>query len=217
MDVEKLRNAFAAGVAVWFDMEFMPMGKLVYGVSFVPIHLYANGEPTLVGKPCVVLGKERAGVFNKQLNFVGGAVEDKAMMYRGEDVAKVLFDEVLEELHFALTPSLFGDMLVKVLQAPFRDGVSLMFVVHLKGLSRGAWNKEHNARVQSKTPWKFVEFDSIEHVPLERLMIDSGLSAYVQKMASEVVPLAETLKANKGVHCSKLLTAEVRNNKITIR
>jgi hypothetical protein len=216
MDVVKMRNAFAEGVGRWFDMEFMPMGgKLVYGVSFVPMHLYARGEPSLVGKTCVVLGRERGGGYHRQLNFVGGAVDDNDMRYCGKDVAKVLFDEVLEEFHLALTPALFGDMLLKVLTVPFGNGVSLVFVVHLKGVSRSVWDKEHNARVQSNAPWKFVEFYSIEHVPIERLMTQSDLSSYVRKIAAEVIPIANILTTNKGVHYWEFATAEVRGSKIT--
>ena len=177
MDIVKYRDAFARGMALTLDMEYMPMGKLVHGVSFVPLHMYANGDAALVGKPCVVLGKERGGVYTGQLNFVGGRIEDNDMRYRGEDVAKVLFEEVYEELHLVLNPRLFGDMLLKVLTVPYGDGVSLVFVVNLKGVSRGVWGAEHSARVKARVPWKFVEMNCIEHVPLTELTTRSDMSA----------------------------------------
>lgn len=218
MDVNVLRAKFARGVAEWFDMEFMPMDKLVHGVSFVPLHMYAQGDPTLVGNHCVVLGKERDGVYTGKLNFVGGKIEDKNMKYSGEDVAKVLFDEVYEELHLVLFPSLFGDMLLKVLTVPFGDGVSLVFVVHLVGISRGVWDKEHVARKQCNAPWKFVEFDCIEHVPLNGLMKRHDVSKYVRNLVAEVMPLAAMLRSKKGVHRREFMTAEVRNGgRVTVK
>ena len=218
MDVKKMREMFAKGVAPWFDMEFMPMSGPVMGVSFVPLHLYANGDATFVGHPCVVLGRERGGGYARLLNFVGGEVEKASLRYKGEDVAKVLFDEVLEELHLALTPALFGDMLLKVHSVPFADGWSLVFVVHLKGLSRTVWDKEHTARVQSNVHWKFQEMDSIEHVMLLDLPYRKDVSTYVSKLVAEVVACGDMLGTNKGVHRSKFLTAEVRNGgKVTVK
>jgi hypothetical protein len=213
MDVKKMREMFAKGVATWFDMEFMPMSEPVNGVSFVPVHFN-----TKMGHPCVVLGRERGGGYARLLNFVGGEVEKPTMRYKGMDVAKVLFDEVLEELHLALTPALFGDMLLKVHSVPFADGVSLVFVVHLKGLSRAVWDKEHIARVQSIVPWKFQEMDSIEHVMLLDLPYRKDVSKYVSKLVAEVVASGDMLGTNKGVHRSKFLTAEVRNDgKVTVK
>jgi 8-oxo-dGTP pyrophosphatase MutT (NUDIX family) len=218
MDIVKYRDAFARGMALTLDMTYMPMDKLVYGVSFVPLHTYVKGDPALVGKQCVVLGCERAGVYTGKLNFVGGKIEDKNMRYRGEDVAKVLFEEVFEELHLVLTPALFGDMLLKVLTVPFNDGVTLVFVVHLKGVSRSVWDAEHSARCQSQTPWKYVEFDNIEHVPITKLLTRKDLSAFVQIVAKDILPITEKLSVNKGVHCGKFLTAEVKKGgKVTVK
>jgi 8-oxo-dGTP pyrophosphatase MutT (NUDIX family) len=216
MDIKVMRESFARGVAQWFDMEFMPMGKLVLGVSFVPIHVYGVGDAKLVGKPCVVLGKERGGVYGGQLNFIGGKIEDQNMQYKGADVAKVLFDEVYEEFHMALTPALFGNMLLKVFPAPFGDGLSLVFVVHLKGVSRGVWDKEHRERLKSNASWKFVEFDCIEHVPLDDLMVREDVSCYVDQFAPGVRLAAQKLKSNKGVRHGEFLTAKVRNNKVIV-
>ncbi len=209
-----LREKFARGVGEWFDMEYMPMDKLVVGVSFVPLHVYGVGDAKLIGKPCVVLGKERAGVYGGKLNFVGGKIEDKNMQYSGKDTARVLFDEVYEEFHIALTPVLFADMLLKVMTIPFGDGVSLVFVVHLKGVSRGVWDKEHQARLKSNAAWKFVEFDGIEHVPLDDLMSRRDVSTYVEQIAPGVRYAAEKLKGNKGVHRRDFWTAKVRGGKI---
>lgn len=213
-----MRQLFVKDVAAMFDKNFMPMGKPVYGVSFVPIHLYANGDATLVGKHCVVLGRERGGPYMGLLNFVGGKIEDAKMRYEGEGIAKVLFDEVLEEMHMVLTPALFKDMLLKVHSAPFGDGVSLMFIVHLKGISRKVWEKEHIARKQSNAPWPFVEFDSIEHVPLNNLSNNKNMSEYVRKLATEIVACNNILNSIRGVHRSKIMTAEVRaDGKVVVK
>lgn len=220
MDVKQMRERFAAGVAMWFDTEFMPMDKPVIGVSFVPVHLYGGqgSDSALIGHPCVVLGRERAGVYTGMLNFIGGKIEDPNMRYRGEDVAKVLFDEVLEEFHLALTSASFGDMLLKVHTVPYANGVSLVFVVHLKGVSRGLWDKEHATRLASKVPWKFVEFDSIEHVPLKDLSQRKDVSMYVRELATEIVACKDMLRKNKGLHRAKFMTAEVRARcKITVK
>lgn len=220
MDIKQMRERFAAGVSMWFDTEFMPMDKQVLGVSFVPLHFYggAGSDRDLLGCPCIVLGRERAGVYTGMLNFIGGKIEDPNMRYRGKDVAKVLFDEVLEEFHLALTSASFGDMLLKVHTVPYANGVSLVFVVHLKGVSRGVWNKEHAKRLASKVPWKFVEFDSIEHVPLKDLTHRKDVSMYVRQLATEIVPCMDMLCVNKGLHRSKFMTAKVRTGaKITVK
>lgn len=39
-------------------MTRLAAGKKVYGVSLVPIHVYSAGHPELIGKKCMVLGKE---------------------------------------------------------------------------------------------------------------------------------------------------------------
>lgn len=206
-----MRERFASGMSMTFD-DLVPMDKCVRGVSFVPVHRYGSGgsDSALVGKPCVVLGKERCGPYGGKLNFIGGKIEDPNMRYRGEDIAKILFDEVLEEFHIALTTSFYNSIL-KVHTVPFGDGVSLVFVVHLVGISRGVWAKEHAARLAAKVPWKFVEFDSIEHVPLEELAHREDVSDYVSGLAAEMVACGNMLRGSKAIHFAKLVPAKVRN------
>lgn len=218
MAISDLSKAFVDSVAGWFDFEFVQHNKPVYGVSFVPIHLYANGDASLVGKYCVVLGKERGGVYLDKLNFFGGKMDDKVGGGRvsGKDVAQVLFEEVYEELHIALTPFTFKDALLDCISVPYGQGVSLVFVVHVKGLSRGIWEKEHKERVKSRAPWKFVEMSGIEHVPIAELEGNGMVSKFVAEVASKLGQFRRSKKWNKGVHLKDFKRVNVRGSVVGV-
>lgn len=203
--VEELSRVFVQGVSETID-RFIPTGTPILGVSLVPIHLYARGDKSMVGKHCVVLGKERGGPYMNQFNFFGGKIDDKASMKKfasAEDVAKVLFEEVYEELHVALSPTEFKKVLLKCLSLPFGNGVSLVFVVHIKGLSRGNWVDEHDARIASNVDWKYVEMNAIEHCPLDTLSTMKGVSKFVKVVTPMLKECIGMLGDNKGVHVIK--------------
>lgn len=203
--INELSRAFVDDVSAMFD-GFIPVKTPVLGVSFVPIHTYARGDKSMIGKHCVVLGKERGGPYMDKFNFIGGKVDDKAgnnMFASGKDVAKVLFEEVYEELHIALSPKEFRKVLLKCLCLPYGNGVSLVFVVHVKGLSRGSWTQEHDARLASNVDWKYVEMSAIEHLPVDTLSTMKGVSKFVKIVTPMLEECIGMLSVNKGVHVSK--------------
>jgi 8-oxo-dGTP pyrophosphatase MutT (NUDIX family) len=153
-------------------MTRLAAGRKVYGVSLVPIHVYGVGRPELVGKKCMVLGKERAGIYTDKFNFFGGKVDDKA-----GPLADVLFEETYEEFGVILTPDLFRRSLVSRFAVPVNDGVSLLFVCHITGISQRWWN-QHVLSRGTHVPWNFQEMSAIEHVPIEAPTVD--ISDYVQ-------------------------------------
>jgi 8-oxo-dGTP pyrophosphatase MutT (NUDIX family) len=218
MDIKSLCKSFVNGVENWFDMEFIPLDAPVLGVSFVPIHLYARGDASLIGKKCVVLGKERGGIYANKLNFFGGKTSDKTKRFcTGSDVAQVLFEEVYEELHIALSPCEFGNALIKCFTIPYEAGVSLVFVVHVTGLSRSVWEKEHTKRQQSNAPWKFVEMSAMEHVPIDELQKQSCLSHFVELVAHNISVSCVGLSKHKGVHYRKFMSVSVRAQEVVVQ
>ena len=156
-------------------MTRLAAGKKVYGVSLVPIHVYSAGRPELIGKKCMVLGKERAGIYTGEFNFFGGKADDKA-----GPLADVLFEETYEEFGIILTPDLFHRSLVDRFAVPIRDGVSLLFVCHITGISQRWWTQNVLSR-GTNVDWKFQEMSAIEHVPIEAPTVD--ISNYVQGAA----------------------------------
>ena len=217
MDIKTLCNSFVEGVEKWFDMDFIPINAPVLGVSFVPIHTYARGDAPLIGKTCVVLGKERGGVYANKLNFFGGKMSDKTGKFcTGRDVSQVLFEEVYEELHIALSPSEFGKALVNCYQIPYNNGVSLVFVVHVTGISRSVWEKEHNQRVKSNVSWKFAEMSAIEHVPIDELHKYNNLSQFVELVSQNISISCVGLSKRKGVYCKVFNLVTVRDQSVMV-
>jgi hypothetical protein len=219
MDISKISQVFVNDVSGWFDIEFVPTNKPILGVSFVPIHLYARGDPNLIGKYCVVVGKERGGIYTDKFNFFGGKMDDKIGGGRvtGMDVAQVLFEEVYEELHIALTPFGFKNALLDCIQVPYANGVSLVFVVHVKGLSRGVWDKEHQQRENSRASWKYVEMSAIEHIPVASLIGNPKVSKFVADFAPKLAEYRRSKCWNKGVHLYDFKNVCVRGRQVFVQ
>jgi len=218
MDINVLSQMFVDGVGDSFDAEFVSQNKPILGVSFIPVHLYARGDASLIGKYCVVLGKERGGVYLDKFNFFGGKTDDKVNggKLSGKDVAQVLFEEVYEELHIALTPFTFAEALLDCIVVPFGKGVSLVFVVHVKGLSRGIWETEHKDRKKSRAPWKFVEMSAIEHIPISSLKGHPMVSKFVADIAPNLEGFRRSKVWNKGVHMKEFKQVHVRGYDVSV-
>ncbi len=153
----------------------------VKGVSLAPVHQYGAGRPELIGKTCVVLGRERAGVYTGLFNFFGGKLEvadwtGMTLEARAEAVAMTLFDEVAEELGIFLNP----EFLLRSLVAVTKKGPSIIFWNHITGISRGAWSAIM-ADPFRRSAWKFQEMDVIEHVPVDTIATRADLSVYVKE------------------------------------
>jgi 8-oxo-dGTP pyrophosphatase MutT (NUDIX family) len=199
--VERAKAAFVAGVATHIMYILLRYGvyeKEVAGVSFLPVHQYGKdgSKQELVGRRCVILGREGAGPFAGKLNFFGGKMSDKAAQGRGHRVATevavadVLFEEVYEEAGFLLEASSFLRALLDVIIRPFGDKISIMFVVNLVGFSTDKWQAMYNERrllhEARRLDWKYVEMTEVVHVPIADLATHPEVSDYVRGAAADV-------------------------------
>ena len=203
---EKQAN-FVQKVTTWFKslISFVDlMHDEVKGVSFVPIHRYGTGRAELVDKICVVLGKERGGVYKDRYNFFGGKLEKSwsdsipwPTVPTAEKVLWILltlFDEVAEEFGIMLEPEDFIKSCVSVT----RHGASLVFWCHMTGVNRGTWTTIM-ADPKRKTLWKYQEMDAIEHIPVESILGRGDLSSYVVELVGKASMIAKTLDGRP--HC----------------
>lgn len=183
------RNAFAK----WFIDLYGP--KLHYflsslsasggckGASFVPVHRYGYGRAHLMGKFCIVAGKERAGCYKDQYNYFGGKVERRgsSLDEQMHVVAETLFDETLEELGLVLKPFPAGSY-----HDIFLCGPSINLVTIITGISGTWWNKVVQDRT-TRNPslsWKYQEMSSIEHIPVDEVASRKDLSEYIRETAN---------------------------------
>lgn len=159
------------------------------GASFVPVHRYGHGRAHLMGKFCIVAGKERAGSGNDQYNYkdqynyFGGKVERRgsSLDEQMSVVAETLFDETLEELGLVLRPFPEGSY-----HDIFLCGPSIVFVTIITGISGTWWNKvvqDRKARNPSLA-WKYQEMSSIEHIPVDEIASRKDLSKYIRDTAN---------------------------------
>ena len=237
-DIEGLSEKFVEGVSELFENIITEIKKVknyqskeVLGVSFVPIHKYVGGDPALVGKTCVVLGKEKGkqSVAFNYYNFFGGKVVDKVKQnghISGKVVARILFEEVYEELHIALKPVQFKKAYLEYLFFPYiewkngiiaKDGFSLVFLVHVSGLSRSIWNEEHTIRLKSGVPWKYREMSEIIHYPIETLKTyPTDVSAFVKNTVQYLEKYINSLDDRKKVKATEFPHVCVRGNDVSL-
>ncbi len=183
-------------------------GKSVAGVSLIPVHVYgsAGSKPELIGRRCVILGREGDGVFTNKLNFFGGKMFDKQNDGVATEIAiaDVLFEEVYEEAGFLLDARSFLEALIDVIAMPFGNQISLMFIVNLVGFSTGRWQVMYKDRYDlhrtGRLDWKYVEMTEVVHVPIADLATHPEVSAYVRGAATYVDQATQSLREiqNKG-------------------
>lgn len=206
--IQPLKDAFVAAATPFIASHMT--GAQVVGVSFVPMHVYSAGPAkALIGKACVVLGKEKGHVhpgFNNKFNFFGGKTTDKA---RGNvdarTVAEVLFEEVYEEFGIALTYDLFATSNIGVASKPYgANGCTLIFFHHIAGISRGWWDRMMDARKSLPClPWRYQEMSQIDHVSVDDISVRDDLSVYVDDCHTMLKGMASVLPFKPAVGFSK--------------
>ena len=176
--------------------------RKIYGVSIVPIHIYSGEDEKLTGKACVVLGKERDGIYTDKFNFFGGKVEVKdGCESKIECICSSLFDEAYEEMGYILTAAKFEKSIVKVLQTDFSNGSSLLFICHLTGISRTKWKDVIQDRLKNKyLEWKYQEMSEIEHIAIEDIQLRKDISLYVKQNMYNLIPLYKFLNRCNNIY-----------------
>ena len=122
--------------------------------------------PARIFKHCIFLGREKGGVYRGQLNFFGGKVN------RGEPPMKALIREVAEEMCVKLTPEVLERCILSAELLPrlSRNGhehCTLLVVVHISGITCGAWSSVAQERKRQRAPGCLREMSEVSHVPVE--------------------------------------------------
>ena len=149
-------------------------GHEVKGTFLVPVHVYSGPDSSLDGQLCVVLGKERCGVYANKFNFFGGKVE-------GNTPVQNLVKEVEEELCISLSER---DLDACVFGAQLR-GKTLVIFAHITGLSRSIWKSVMKQRDSRGEAYERREMSEIRHVPVLRLVNDTSVSETGQRLLSD--------------------------------
>jgi hypothetical protein len=145
------------------------LNKKIYGVSLLPISTVSGA-----GSRTIALGVERDGYFTGLYNYFGGKVGDKVENPeedKSKAVATVLFQEVYEEFGIILTYKLLKKCLLGILENPYMDGASLLFVVHITDVDPEVWKDVMYSRRDDKyLPWNFQEMSKIDNVKVEDII-----------------------------------------------
>lgn len=179
------------------------LNQKIYGISVAPLHIYGVADSKLTGLPCVVLGRERDGIYTDKLNFFGGKFGDKNLegLTKAESIATVLFEEMLEEMGYILNSKCFEKSIVKILTPSIYDGVSLVFLCHITGISREKWKEIMTDRLKDDSlEWKYQEMSQIEHVPVEEISSRKDLSVYVKQNLYSIIPAVKLLNRDNLVY-----------------
>lgn len=155
----------------------------IRGVSIVPIdrHHFKNN-------PCIVLGKERAGIYKNEFNYFGGKAESYSdkLVDKCRIVAETLFDETLEELGLIL-----NENFEKCNPYIISHKGSILFLAFIKNLDKDWWlNLMQNRRVNPFLNWKYQEMSEIEFIPIVDILNKQNefkISNYVKETIDEIV------------------------------
>jgi hypothetical protein len=199
MTYQKSKEAFISETISWFIMlhAFVDaVAEAVGGVSFVPIHRYGTGRAELAGKVCMVLGRERAGMYKNAYNFFGGKCEGTSkstwaamsIEEKARCILSTLFDETAEEMGIILEAEKF----IKSCVCVTRHGPSVLFWCHIVGVSRGAWSSIMTDPKRASA-WKYQEMDAIEHVPVDLSCGPINISDYVMQLIHKAIVVASVL------------------------
>jgi hypothetical protein len=140
------------------------LDKHIHGVSLIPIS----------DNNTIALGVERDGYFTGLYNYFGGKVSDKVNepgKDKAKTVATVLFQEVYEELGIILTYKQLKKCMLGVIENPYMDGVSLLFVVHISDVDSKVWHDVmYNRRDDKDLPWNLQEMSKIDNIKVEDII-----------------------------------------------
>jgi len=106
------------------------------GVHFAFVHQYDKPGHGLHGQLCLVAGRERAGQYFNQFNFLGGKIEDRDGRCEAGRLLGASFRELWEEMGVCLVAPL-SRVVVDIIIA----GRSLIWVCVVTGLSSTSINK----------------------------------------------------------------------------
>lgn len=204
LSVRQLANKFADEAASDPNGFFKSPLKPVKGVSIIPIHRYYNPGSRKHGKTCVILGRERGGSYAGKFNFIGGRIDGHA-----DNPWITLFEETVEELGIELNYEDFKKSVIgycfinfpRTVRSPSGVKRTLVFFVHILGISTAAYDTMYALRKMQFCPWQFVEMDVLAHMPINELRSRSDLSDFVLENIAELEKRAKSLP-NWGIHVS---------------
>jgi hypothetical protein len=201
MSLDKERTFFVENIKEYLENN-LNLEKKICGVSIAPIHIYTGENDYLLGKACIVLGKERDGIYRDKFNFFGGKVEDKSGCQNEIDcIATTIFEEAFEEMGYILDAKNFEKSIVKIIQTDFNRGSSVIFVCHITGISRNKWLHIMSERLKDKyLEWKYQEMSEIEHIAIEDIQLRKDISIYVKQNMYNFLPLFKLLNRYNNVY-----------------
>jgi hypothetical protein len=172
--------------------------RKIYGVSLAPV---CNSKSNCLGDMLVCLGKERDGFNVDKFNYFGGKIGDKTdipfEMQSDEEklttILEVLFEEVCEEFGIILNSKSFKKGLLGIIENPYLDGASLVFVCRMCGIDGKVWKNVMNERVENHTiyhpqylPWRLQEMSEIKYFKVKDLDEEIA-SSYVMNTKKELL------------------------------
>lgn len=166
----------------------------VRGMAIVPLHVYWAPGKSLHKQLCAVLAREAAGAYSGKLNFLGGKCSDKS-----GSPWQTLYEETFEELGLSLDYQLFKQSVISFKWMR----KSMIFFVHIKGLSATKWTRMDTQRKAMGLPWKYTELHEIRHVPVAQIEWARDTSQYVQDALEYVKRAARSGQFGSGVHCTE--------------
>jgi hypothetical protein len=170
--------------------------KIVKSASLVPLHYHTG-----LKKKCIILGKEKGYPYNDLYNFFGGKREQYTNS-QITDTLFTLFDETYEEFGMILEPDNFLKCLLGIKSARAgRNGVSVLFFVHLTGMSRKLWNSVYHMRQNNGYMSKYLEMSEISHVPIDTLHLQR-VSKFVFNNIGFILEMVSYISPLNAVHVS---------------
>lgn len=204
---DKERNLFIKNFKEYVENN-VDLNNKYYGVSFAPISIYNSPDSEKDGLACIVLGKERDGIYTDKFNFFGGKLDENEEFSKAENICATLFNEVLEECGFILEADKFEKCIVDILYNPIYNGFSLIFVCHITGLSRKLWKSVMEKRQSiPDLEWKYQEMSEIDHIPIEEIQIRTDdISKYVRQNMYRIIPLFKEINRDNLLFIPNLKT-----------
>ena len=182
-------------------------GKPIRGTALVPVHRYPSdgASHSLRGKHCVVLGREKSGAYRGKLNFFGGRVGF------GEDPLDSLYREVAEEMCVQMTPNNLDQCMLDSRLLLRRSWVgsehfTLLVLVHITGINCKIWSDIMKERQRQRLAGCLREMTEVSHVPVDSLLTQRDVSAYVSANAEHITNATLLLNSTNAVPFQSLAT-----------
>ena len=191
--------------------------RKIYGVSLAPV---CNTQSNCLGDMLVCLGKERDGYNEGKFNYFGGKVSDKSetpFELQEDDeklttILEVLFEEVSEEFGIILNTKSFKKGLLGIIENPYLDGASLVFVCRMCEIKPNVWKKVMNDRFENFElhhpkflPWRLQEMSEIKYFKVKDLD-EEFVSTYVMNTKRELIKFDLCISKSNEVKYSNFVT-----------